>query len=70
MADPDFVKVPVRALLDPAYLRARALIQPDRSMKVALPGDPEGKLLGLGRDAWNNRPTTWWPSTRAATRSA
>ena len=24
VADPDFVKVPVRALLDPAYLRGRA----------------------------------------------
>ncbi|MCH3863170.1 gamma-glutamyltransferase, partial [Campylobacter jejuni] len=44
VADPDFVRVPVRAMLDPAYLRARgALIRPDRSMKVALPGDPEGK---------------------------
>ncbi|WP_419342351.1 gamma-glutamyltransferase [Achromobacter sp. PD1] len=51
VADPDFVRVPVRAMLDPAYLRARgALIQPDRSMKVALPGDPEGKLLSLGKD--------------------
>ena len=59
VADPDFVKVPVRALLDPAYLRGRgALIQPDRSMKVALPGDPEGKLLGLGRDAALEQPST------------
>ena len=59
VADPDFVKVPVRALLDPAYLRGRgALIQPDRSMKVALPGDPRGKLLGLGRDAALEQPST------------
>lgn len=59
VADPDFVNVPVRALLDPAYLRARgALIQPDRSMKVALPGDPEGKLLTLGRDNALEVPST------------
>lgn len=59
VADPDFVRVPVRAMLDPAYLRARgALIQPDRSMKVALPGDPEGKLLSLGRDNALELPST------------
>ncbi|MFY0475283.1 gamma-glutamyltransferase [Achromobacter marplatensis] len=59
VADPDFARVPVRALLDPAYLRARgALIQPDRSMKVALPGDPEGKLLSLGRDNALELPST------------
>ena len=59
VADPDFVNVPVRALLNPAYLRARgALIQPDRSMKVALPGDPEGKLLTLGRDNALELPST------------
>lgn len=59
VADPDFVKVPVRALLDPAYLRARgALIQPDRSMKVALPGDPEGKLLSRGQDNALEQPST------------
>jgi gamma-glutamyltranspeptidase/glutathione hydrolase len=59
VADPDFVHVPVRAMLDPAYLRARgALIQPDRSMKVALPGDPEGKLLTLGRDNALELPST------------
>lgn len=59
VADPDFVNVPVRALLNPAYLRAQgALIQPDRSMKVALPGDPEGKLLTLGRDNALELPST------------
>jgi len=59
VADPDFVRVPVRAMLDPAYLRARgALIQPDRSMKVALPGDPEGKLLSLGQDNALELPST------------
>ena len=59
VGDPDFVRVPVRALLDPAYLRARgALIRPDRSMKVALPGDPEGTLLSLGRDDAIEMPST------------
>lgn len=39
VADPDFVDVPVRALLDPEYLRQRAaLIRPDQSMGVAQPG--------------------------------
>lgn len=59
VADPAFVPVPVNALLDPAYLRARgALIRPDRSMKVALPGDPEGKLLSLGKDDALELPST------------
>lgn len=39
VADPDFVDVPVQALLDPGYLRQRAaLIRPDQSMGVAQPG--------------------------------
>ena len=39
LADPDFVHVPVRALLDPAYLQARAsLIDRQRSMGKANPG--------------------------------
>lgn len=39
VADPDFVDVPVSALLDPGYLRQRAaLIRSDRSMGVAQPG--------------------------------
>ena len=59
VADPSFVPVPVSALLNPAYLRARgALIRPDRSMKVALPGDPEGKLLSLGKDDALELPST------------
>lgn len=45
VADPDFVDVPVAAMLDPAYLTERAsLIQLDRSMGTALPGDPD-KLM-------------------------
>ena len=40
LADPDFVSVPQRALLDPRYLGLRArLIDPGQSMGVAAPGD-------------------------------
>ena len=50
LADSDFVPVPVRGLLDPAYLAARArLIDPARaSTGKAVPGSPpwrEGRLL-------------------------
>jgi gamma-glutamyltranspeptidase/glutathione hydrolase len=41
LGDPAFVDVPVRGLLDPAYLRDRAaLIGPDRSIGKAKAGDP------------------------------
>ncbi|WP_244438632.1 gamma-glutamyltransferase [Hyphomicrobium nitrativorans] len=50
-ADPAFVPVPVSGLLDPGYLDARsALIDPDRAMERAEPGDPPGAdraALGL-----------------------
>ena len=41
MADADYMDVPVRGLLDPHYLRARAaLIDAARAMKTANPGTP------------------------------
>ena len=44
IADPDFVRVPVEALLDPAYLAARArLIDPARSMGRAKAGAPPAR---------------------------
>jgi gamma-glutamyltranspeptidase/glutathione hydrolase len=46
MGDPDFVKVPVKGLLDPAYLRARqASIALDRATPSGqlLPGEPAGR---------------------------
>ncbi|WP_413817078.1 gamma-glutamyltransferase [Pusillimonas sp.] len=59
VADPDFVDVPAKALIDPAYLKARAaLIDPDRSMGVAPPGDPVSRLASLGRDNALEIPST------------
>lgn len=53
LADPDFVHVPVKALLDPGYLRARAsLIDRQRSMGKASPGNVyarEGLLRSPGK---------------------
>lgn len=43
LADPDFVEVPTEGLLDPSYLSERSkLIDPDRSMGAAEPGEPPG----------------------------
>ncbi|VFR33412.1 Gamma-glutamyltranspeptidase [plant metagenome] len=59
VADPDFVDVPVKAMLDPAYVQARgALIRPDRSMGEAAPGDPAGLLAQRGVDATPELPST------------
>ncbi len=50
LADADFVRVPVQALLDPGYIAARsALISPARSMGKAEPGKPERR--GASRPA-------------------
>ena len=50
-ADPAFVSVPLSGLLDTGYLEARsALIDPDRAMERAEPGEPPGAdraTLGL-----------------------
>ncbi len=43
LGDPDHVTVPVKGLLDPAYLASRAaLISPERSMTAIAPGTPPG----------------------------
>ena len=45
LADPDYIRVPVAGLIDPAYLAARsALISPDRTMATVAPGTPAGAL--------------------------
>lgn len=59
VADPDFVDVPVKGLIDPVYLKARAsLIEPDMSMGVAPPGDPVSRLAELGQDDALEVPST------------
>ncbi len=43
LGDPDFVSVPVKGLIDPAYLAGRsALIAPDRTMATVTAGAPAG----------------------------
>lgn len=52
IGDPDFVEVPVDALLDQAYLAKRsALIDPRRTMKQVYPGEPLD-LPALERTQW------------------
>ncbi|MYN14586.1 gamma-glutamyltransferase [Pusillimonas sp. TS35] len=59
VADPDFVDVPARAMLDPGYLAQRAsLIDPMHSMGTAQPGDPVGLLRRRGVDATVSLPST------------
>ncbi|NYT85312.1 gamma-glutamyltransferase [Pollutimonas harenae] len=59
LADPDFVEVPVKALLDPQYLRLRAdLIMPRRTIGQAPPGDPIGMLAVRGEDVSPELPST------------
>lgn len=60
LGDPSFVAAPVAALLDPAYLKARArLIDPARAMPSVEAGDP------LPRAAWEFAPGA--PSERPST---
>lgn len=48
LADPAFINVPVRGLIDRDYIRSRAgLISPERSMGRAKPGDPPYRRAGL-----------------------
>ncbi|VCU70656.1 Gamma-glutamyltranspeptidase precursor [Pigmentiphaga humi] len=60
VADPDFVDVPVQALLEPAYVARRAaLIRPDRAMGRAHPGEPlPGALSRHGEDDTPALPST------------
>jgi gamma-glutamyltranspeptidase/glutathione hydrolase len=52
VADPDFMPVPTAGLLDPGYLAARAaLIEPDRALARALPGEPAGAVAALADPA-------------------
>jgi gamma-glutamyltranspeptidase/glutathione hydrolase len=60
MADADFVPVPTRGLLDPAYLKSRAaLIRSDRAMGKANPGRPPGNSTQW----WGHETSLEFPST-------
>ena len=49
-ADADFVPVPVKGLLDPAYIAARAkLIDPSHAMASVKPGVPDGAVPAAGK---------------------
>lgn len=59
IADPDFISVPVEALLDPRYLHWRgAQIDSRISMGTALPGDPLRMLAKRGQDQAADLPST------------
>ncbi len=48
LADPAFINVPVRGLIDRDYIRSRAgLVSPERSMGRAKPGDPPHRRAQL-----------------------
>lgn len=58
ISDPSFAQVPVAGMLDREYLRARArLIQDDKSMGIAAPGQPEG-VVEPGKDQTASLPST------------
>lgn len=50
VADTDFVPVPVKGLVDPAYLTSRAALIGDRSMGTAKPGTPPGIQVAYAPD--------------------
>ena len=56
IADPAFVEVPVDALLEPAYVAARAALIGDRVGAQPLPGNPAGFIRGA--DATDERAGT------------
>ncbi len=56
VADPEFVRVPVQALLDPDYVRGRAQLIGERAGPVPLPGKLPGEVVG--RDATIESPGT------------
>ncbi len=59
VADPDFVDIPVAALLSPSYMAQRAgLIQADRSMGQASAGDPVHGLAIRGKGMAPELPST------------
>ena len=60
IGDPDFIKVPAKGLIDPAYLaeRGRAIV-PGKAMDKAAPGEPPGRqAMDWGHDASPELPST------------
>ncbi len=59
VADPDFIRVPTQALLDPAYIFQRgAWIDSRFSMGTAQAGDPAAQLARRGQDNAPDLPST------------
>ncbi len=59
LADPDFVPQPVAGLIDRGYLQQRSvLIDPNRDMGTAQPGEPPRKTAALANDASPELPST------------
>jgi gamma-glutamyltranspeptidase/glutathione hydrolase len=50
LADSDFVPVPIKGLVDPAYLASRAALIGERSMGTAKPGTPPGIQVAYAPD--------------------
>ncbi|MEB2626433.1 gamma-glutamyltransferase [Pseudomonas sp. YuFO8] len=50
VADSDFVPVPVKGLIDPAYLASRAALIGEHSMGMAKPGTPPGIQVAFAPD--------------------
>lgn len=49
-ADPAFVSVPLKGLLDPAYIQGRQALIGERSMNTAQAGTPPGIAMNWGQD--------------------
>jgi gamma-glutamyltranspeptidase/glutathione hydrolase len=64
VADPDFVPVPTLGLLDPVYLAERGrLLEGDRALADAAPGDPEWDHAGIRAAIWADDIAIELPST-------
>ncbi|MCK6449947.1 MAG: gamma-glutamyltransferase [Alphaproteobacteria bacterium] len=64
MADADYVKVPVKGLIDGDYLKARAKeIQPGKAMGKAKPGEPPQRDTRARPDQWGRDDSLELPST-------
>lgn len=64
MADADFVKVPVKGLIDAGYLKERAkLVQPGKAMGKAQPGEPPQKDTSITPERWGRDDSLELPST-------